>query len=135
MEKTSLQNKLDIQKWLESENQQRDLCGEYEYCAYCEPSEEYPCAAAYEKCNELKAQNATPAAAHVAPVKIAAKPAAKKTTAKPAATKSAAAKPAAAKTASAKPVAKSATAKPAAAKTAASEAAAAKEPAKKTAKK
>lgn len=46
MTKKELQGKIDIQKWLESENQHKDMCGHYGYCDYCDPIEEYPCASA-----------------------------------------------------------------------------------------
>ncbi len=47
---TELQSKLDVQKWLESETKGRDMCGAYDFCAYCENEEEFPCANAYERC-------------------------------------------------------------------------------------
>ena len=42
-----LQQKLDVEKWLGSEDAGRDLCGSYIYCAYCNKAEDAPCANAY----------------------------------------------------------------------------------------
>lgn len=42
-----LQQKLDVEKWLESETRHFDMCGSYDYCAFCDKSEETPCANAY----------------------------------------------------------------------------------------
>ena len=42
-----LQQKLDIEKWLGSEEASRDLCGSYIYCPYCNKAEDAPCANAY----------------------------------------------------------------------------------------
>lgn len=42
-----LQQKLDVEKWLGSEEASRDLCGSYIYCPYCNKSEDAPCANAY----------------------------------------------------------------------------------------
>lgn len=47
MDTQKLQETLDIDKWLNSEKLRRDLCGEYDYCAYCENESEYPCAHAF----------------------------------------------------------------------------------------
>lgn len=47
-----LQEKFDVDKWLESEREQRDMCGSYAYCAYCDKSEDYPCANAYVRMTE-----------------------------------------------------------------------------------
>ena len=33
-----LQKKMDRDKWLDSENAGKDLCGSYAYCAYCNKS-------------------------------------------------------------------------------------------------
>lgn len=52
MEKIALQNKLDIEKWLDSETKCKDQCGKYEYCAYCENENDYPCANAYLRMKE-----------------------------------------------------------------------------------
>ncbi len=42
-----LQQKMDVEKWLESETRHFDMCGSYDYCAFCDKSEETPCANAY----------------------------------------------------------------------------------------
>ncbi len=42
-----LQNRLDIKKWLESENAKKDLCSTYDYCSYCDKTLVNPCALAY----------------------------------------------------------------------------------------
>ena len=42
-----LQQKMDIQKWLDSETRHMDMCGHYDYCGYCNKYEETPCANAY----------------------------------------------------------------------------------------
>lgn len=52
MDMQSLQEKLDIDKWLNSEKLRRDLCGEYDYCAYCENESEFPCAYALTRLQE-----------------------------------------------------------------------------------
>ena len=39
-----LQQKLDVEKWLGSEEASRDLCGSYIYCPYCNKAEDAPCA-------------------------------------------------------------------------------------------
>ena len=41
-----LQNKLDINKWIDSESKQQDQCGNYDYCKLCDKQEENPCATA-----------------------------------------------------------------------------------------
>lgn len=47
MNREELQQQLDVQKWLDSEQSGRDMCGEYDYCAYCDKSVTDPCACAY----------------------------------------------------------------------------------------
>ena len=47
-----LQEKMDVSKWLDSEQAHRDLCGNYEYCAFCNKAEEFPCANAYVRMTE-----------------------------------------------------------------------------------
>lgn len=42
-----LQDRMDVDKWLESERQGRDMCGTYAYCSFCDKTEAYPCANAY----------------------------------------------------------------------------------------
>ena len=54
MDKFALQAKLDEQKWNESVRNHRDMCGEYDYCAFCDKSVCAPCATAFEKMNEPK---------------------------------------------------------------------------------
>jgi len=49
MDKNELQAKLDIQKWNDSQINGRDMCGEYEYCAFCDKNSARPCANAYVK--------------------------------------------------------------------------------------
>lgn len=44
-----LQDKIDLQKWLESEAKHFDMCGSYSYCDFCDKSEQTPCANAYER--------------------------------------------------------------------------------------
>jgi len=51
MDKNELQIKLDIQKWNDSQINHRDMCGEYDFCAFCDKKSERPCANAYEKMN------------------------------------------------------------------------------------
>ena len=46
MNKIELQAKLDLQKWLDSEKYQKDMCGMYDYCKYCDRSDATPCATA-----------------------------------------------------------------------------------------
>ena len=93
MKEVELQSKLDVEKWLESESNGKDMCGTYEYCAYCQNEEETPCANAYMR---LKAKNV----AKAEPTK---KAPAKKTT-KKTTTKKAEAKPVVEKKVEAKPV-------------------------------
>lgn len=54
MDKFALQAKLDQQKWNDSVRNHRDMCGEYDYCAFCDKSVCAPCATAFEKMNEPK---------------------------------------------------------------------------------
>lgn len=46
MKLETLQHKLDVNKWLESEKAKKDLCGTYNYCKHCNKTNKYPCAAA-----------------------------------------------------------------------------------------
>ena len=50
-----LQNLIDLKKWYESEAHGHDMCGAYDFCAFCDKSVSLPCATAYRKA----AQNAT----------------------------------------------------------------------------
>ncbi len=36
-----LQNRLDVEKWVDSEKAGVDLCGTYAHCEYCRKAEEY----------------------------------------------------------------------------------------------
>ena len=54
MDKFVLQAKLDKQKWDDSVMNHRDMCGAYDYCAFCDKSIAMPCATAFEKMNEPK---------------------------------------------------------------------------------
>lgn len=49
MEKHELQKKLDIEKWLLSENKGVDLCGSFDYCKLCDKTEQNPCASAIQR--------------------------------------------------------------------------------------
>lgn len=54
MDKIALQAKLDEQKWNDSVANHRDMCGDYDYCAFCDKSVALPCASAYEEMNKPK---------------------------------------------------------------------------------
>ena len=43
------QNEFDKKKWEDSLAAGHDTCGEYDYCAKCNKSHEYPCAKAYDE--------------------------------------------------------------------------------------
>lgn len=43
------QQKLDLQKWVDSKRNGKDMCGEYDFCQFCDKSVEYHCAKAYNK--------------------------------------------------------------------------------------
>ncbi len=43
------QQKIDYDKWLESEKKHKDMCGSYDFCKYCDKTLENPCAKAVEK--------------------------------------------------------------------------------------
>ena len=57
-----LQQKLDVEKWLGSEEASRDLCGSYIYCPYCNKAEDAPCANAYISADARDALEAADAA-------------------------------------------------------------------------
>jgi hypothetical protein len=40
---------LDLQKWVDSKHNGKDMCGEYDFCKFCDKSVQYPCAKAYNK--------------------------------------------------------------------------------------
>ncbi len=44
MDMFDLQRKLDVEKWVLSEEKGVDLCGQLDYCKYCNIDEECPCA-------------------------------------------------------------------------------------------
>lgn len=50
----NLQNKLDIQKWYDSQKANKDMCGSYDFCVKCDKSKEYPCALAYTLFNTIE---------------------------------------------------------------------------------
>lgn len=97
------QEELDVKKWLASEKKGSDACGDFDYCAHCDKSAEFPCAVASEKAAKAADSAKAPKAAPAAKAPVAKKPVAPK--AEVAAT--AAPKTTAAKT----PVAKNTTAK------------------------
>lgn len=68
MDKITLQAKLDDQKWNDSVMNHRDMCGAYDYCAFCDKNIVLPCATAFEKMNEQKATTA----AEPSPVEVSA---------------------------------------------------------------
>lgn len=47
----------DTKKWLDSQKNQRDMCGEYEYCVVCNKTLEYPCEKAYSKYHKMNKIN------------------------------------------------------------------------------
>lgn len=48
-EKSLLQNTIDVDKWLESEQALHDKCGSYPHCKFCDKTIPYPCAEAITK--------------------------------------------------------------------------------------
>ncbi len=70
-----LQEKLDVQKWIDSEEKGRDTCGEYDYCTFCDKTEDTPCAKAYNKATKKPETEKKPAAEKKSAAK---KPVAKK---------------------------------------------------------
>ena len=44
-----LQDKLDVIKWLDSENRRHDMCGTYSYCVFCNKYIPNPCAVSMTK--------------------------------------------------------------------------------------
>ena len=40
------QEELDVKKWLVSEKNGSDACGDFDYCKHCDKTIEYPCAVA-----------------------------------------------------------------------------------------
>lgn len=49
-----IQKRLDVKKWLDSEQANKDKCGTYIYCQFCNKDKKYPCAYALKKFNEKK---------------------------------------------------------------------------------
>ena len=43
------QKRLDEEKWLKSEKEGRDVCGEFDYCKFCDKANAHPCATALSK--------------------------------------------------------------------------------------
>ena len=70
----ALQERLDVQKWVDSEAKGADTCGEYAFCSACDKTLATPCAKAYRKAEKQESA--------VAEEKPAKKAPAKKTTAK-----------------------------------------------------
>ena len=54
---TKKQSELDVDKWLKSEEAGHDMCGEFEFCTYCDKELENPCAKAFDA--RKKAEKAT----------------------------------------------------------------------------
>ncbi len=53
MDRFELQAKLDLQKWLDSERNHKDMCGMYDYCKYCDMHDATPCATASMALDEV----------------------------------------------------------------------------------
>lgn len=56
MDRVLLQAQLDMKKWYDSEYNHRDMCGAYDFCAFCDKTVTYPCAIAFEKMNAKSAR-------------------------------------------------------------------------------
>lgn len=54
MNNKELQEKMDLQKWLDSETNHLDMCGRYDYCHLCDKTDATPCANAFERLNAEK---------------------------------------------------------------------------------
>ncbi len=67
------QEELDVKKWLVSEKNGSDACGDFDYCKHCDKTIEYPCAVASEKAEAANKPAAKPAAKKTASAKPAAK--------------------------------------------------------------
>ena len=52
------QKRLDEEKWLKSEQEGRDVCGEFEYCKFCDKMHAHPCAKALELATAKPAKKA-----------------------------------------------------------------------------
>ena len=91
------QKRLDEEKWLKSEQEGRDVCGEFGYCQFCNKTHAYPCAKALSD-----SKKTTKKVAEKPAKKACAKKTCVKATAKAVETKKTAAKKPAAKTAKTK---------------------------------
>ena len=67
------QEELDVKKWLVSEKNGSDACGDFDYCKHCDKTIEYPCAVESEKAEAANKPAAKPAAKKTASAKPAAK--------------------------------------------------------------
>ncbi len=56
-----LQHELDVEKWLESEARRYDMCGSYDYCAFCTKAGDTPCADAVLAMRAAAAADIAPA--------------------------------------------------------------------------
>ena len=54
MNRKELQKLLDDMKYEESKNANKDLCGTYVFCKYCNKKNKYPCASARIKYGKIK---------------------------------------------------------------------------------
>ena len=50
------QKMLDVQKWIKSEQEGRDVCGEFDYCKFCDKNVQNPCAKALNKTEKAPAK-------------------------------------------------------------------------------
>ena len=76
------QKRLDEEKWLKSEKEGRDVCGEFDYCKFCDKNLAHPCATALGKATVKPAKKtcAKKTTKKAEEKKVAPKAAAKKTT-------------------------------------------------------
>lgn len=58
MNRAQLQGMIDLKKWYDSENNRRDMCGAYKFCAYCDKSVPLPCGTVYELFEKSEAYSA-----------------------------------------------------------------------------
>ncbi len=84
------QKRLDEEKWLKSEQEGRDVCGEFDYCKFCDKNKVNPCATALSKSAKKPAKKtcAKKEVKKAETKKVAPKASAKKATAKKATAKS-----------------------------------------------
>jgi hypothetical protein len=45
---------IDDRKWLDGIKFGKDMCGEYDFCKFCDKTIDHPCARAYNKKNKRK---------------------------------------------------------------------------------